>query len=340
MHNQGVVHKIVEAAGIRSVDAVYEAGCGTGNLTMEMLPLARRLYTVDLEPRMVQETQRRAADAGFDNLEASVGDILKLPWPRRFDVCVSNLPFQMSAAILLKLMKRLSDGPPWRSTVMMLQTGFAERLLADPGEQFFSRIALNIRLFAKVTRLFDVKAGSFVPEPQTNATVIRLEPRLPAPAVDFAEWDALIRLLFTRRRKTLRAQFKKLSTQIMLEQNHKMRCTLMGVPAWQGSFPELIDSVLLEEGVVNERAFCMDLEDLHSLLRAFHRKNIYFVNVQGSLNASDGDGGGSDDELYGEGDGPHGLLRPGRRLNDEVRPGVLLPEPTRLSFRALKMSYP
>lgn len=30
----------------------------------------------------------------------------------------------------------------------------------------FSRLALNVRLFAKAVRLFDVKAGSFVPAPE------------------------------------------------------------------------------------------------------------------------------------------------------------------------------
>lgn len=34
---------------------------------------------------------------------------------------------------------------------------------AEPG---FSRLALNVRLFAKAVRLFDVRAGSFVPAPE------------------------------------------------------------------------------------------------------------------------------------------------------------------------------
>lgn len=82
-------------------------------------------------------------------------------------------------------------------------------------------MALNVRLFAKAVRLFDVRPGSFVPSPEINSTVIRLEPRVPPPSVDFNEWDALVRVVFSRRRKTLRAQFKKLSTLAMLEQNYK-----------------------------------------------------------------------------------------------------------------------
>ena len=39
---------------------------------MRMLPLAREVRTVDVEPRMVQETEHRAASAGFSNLVTGV----------------------------------------------------------------------------------------------------------------------------------------------------------------------------------------------------------------------------------------------------------------------------
>eukprot|EP00434_Breviolum_minutum_P020297 symbB.v1.2.017900.t1/scaffold1407.1/size120637/4 len=324
LHNQGIIHKIVEAAGIQSSDAVYEVGCGTGELTMQLLPRARKVYTVDLESRMVEETRSRAQNAGFQNMEAMVGDALRVEMPRRFDVCVfdpqdlpsifinsswfvrevfafepinsykknkrkavkdaaepdvSNLPYKISAPIIFRLLRRISEGHPWRSAVLMLQREFADRLLSDPGEKGFSRLALNVRLFAKVVRLFDVRPGSFIPSPEIHSTVVRLEPRVPAPEVDFNEWDALIRVIFSRRRKTLRAQFKKLSTLSMLEQNYKMWCSLSGEKPSSVPFPELVRSVLKDEAMLRERAFAMDLDDLHLLLKAFNRRGIHFASV-------------------------------------------------------------
>lgn len=288
---------MLEASDIRSADAVYEVGCGTGELTMQLLPLARKVHTVDVERRMVQETENRAATAGFTNLEASVGDALKVPMPRRFDVCVSNLPYQISSPFVFQLLRRISEGPPWRAAVLMLQREFAERLLSDPGEKGFSRLALNVRLFARAVRLFDVKPGSFIPVPQVHSTVIKLEPRLPSPQVDFNEWDALIRVVFSRRRKTLRAQFKKLSTISMLEQNYKVWCTLSGEKPSRTPFPELVESVLQEEGFLRERAFAMELEDLHALLKAFNRRGIHFASVhQSALRDSHSLSGGLSDD--------------------------------------------
>lgn len=289
IHNVGVVQKMVEAAELRSTDAVYEVGCGTGELTVRLLEEVRLVHTIDIEARMVEETQQRSEAAGLHNLSARVGDALRLPMPRRFDVCVSNLPYQISSPFIFRLLRQLSVGPPWRHAVLMVQREFAERLLADPGEQPFSRLALNVRLFARGVRLFDVKPGSFMPAPSVHSTVIKLEPRLPAPEVDFAEWDAMIRVIFSRRRKTLRAQFKKLSTTSMLEHNHKVWCSLAGEKPSALPFPELVMSVLEEERCVHERAFAMDIDDLHSLLKAFNRKGIRFVNVQGDFRGPEGE---------------------------------------------------
>jgi len=288
IHNKGVLNKIIEAADIRSADAVYEVGCGTGELTVPLLQLARRVHTVDIEARMVSETECRASQLGLaDRLDTAVGDALKLQMPRRFDICVSNLPYQISSPFIFQLLRRLCGAAPWRSAVLMLQREYAERLLADPGERPFSRLSMNVRLFARVERLFDVKAGSFIPQPLVQSTVVRLVPRLPPPDVHFSEWDAMVRLIFWRRKKTLRTVFTSSAAISKLERNYKLRCSLVGESPSRQPFPQMLLSVLEEQGVLFERGYAMEVSDLHSLSRAFHRRGIYFSDIQG---AQDPDG--------------------------------------------------
>lgn len=347
IHNVGVVQKMVEAADVGMADTVYEVGCGTGELTVRLLPHVRLVHTIDIEPRMVQETEQRAAAAGLTNLHTAVGDALKVPMPRRFDVCVSNLPYQISSPFIFQLLRQLSEGAAWRSAVLMVQREFAERLLADPGEENFSRLAISVRLFARVVRLFDVRPGSFIPQPQVHSTVVRLEPRMPPPQVDLAEWDALVRMVFSRRRKTLRAQFKKISTVSRLEQNYKVWCSSAGQKPSLRPFPELLLSVLDEEGAARERAFQMDLDDLHSVLKAFHRHGIFFSSLQRPegrdgrpLRAGRADDSGSDEDdepelRMADGLGPLASVRPAglaaggplRRVLQDRGHGLPGPEP-------------
>ena len=57
--NIAVVHNIVEKAGIKPTDIVLEIGPGNGILTMELLKKAKKVIAVELDPRMVNEVQKK-----------------------------------------------------------------------------------------------------------------------------------------------------------------------------------------------------------------------------------------------------------------------------------------
>lgn len=54
LKNPQVVRAIVEKAGIQPTDVVLEIGPGTGNLTMKLLEVAKKVVAVELDRRMVR----------------------------------------------------------------------------------------------------------------------------------------------------------------------------------------------------------------------------------------------------------------------------------------------
>jgi 18S rRNA (adenine1779-N6/adenine1780-N6)-dimethyltransferase len=103
-------------------------------MTMKLLEAARRVVAVEVDPRMVAEIQKRVAESDRkDALHIIYGDILKTDLPP-FDVCVANVPYNISSAIVFKL---LAHRPPFRSAVMMFQEEFALRLSARPGDELY-----------------------------------------------------------------------------------------------------------------------------------------------------------------------------------------------------------
>ena len=57
--NIAVVQNIVAKAGIKPMDIVLEIGPGNGILTMELLKKAKKVIAVELDPRMVNEVQKK-----------------------------------------------------------------------------------------------------------------------------------------------------------------------------------------------------------------------------------------------------------------------------------------
>eukprot|EP00271_Cylindrocystis_brebissonii_P006409 TRINITY_DN19192_c0_g1_i1.p1 TRINITY_DN19192_c0_g1~~TRINITY_DN19192_c0_g1_i1.p1 ORF type:complete len:395 (-),score=66.91 TRINITY_DN19192_c0_g1_i1:257-1441(-) len=231
LKNPLIVQSIVQKAGIKSTDTVLEIGPGTGNLTMKLLEVAKRVVAVELDPRMVLELQRRVQGTPFaSHLQIIPGDILRTQLPY-FDICVANIPYQISSPIVFKL---LAHRPLFRCAVIMFQKEFAQRLLARAGDPLYCRLAVNTQLLARVDHLLKVGRNNFRPPPKVDSSVVRIEPRSPLPQVNFKEWDGLARLCFSRKNKTLGAIFRQKQVVALLERNYETAKALAGGMATEG----------------------------------------------------------------------------------------------------------
>ena len=62
LKNPLVVNSIVEKAALKPTDTVLEIGPGTGNMTVKLLEAAKKVYAVEVDPRMIAEVQKRVAE--------------------------------------------------------------------------------------------------------------------------------------------------------------------------------------------------------------------------------------------------------------------------------------
>ena len=192
-----------------------------------------------------------------------------------FDVCVANLPYQISSPFLFKL---LSHRPAFRCAVIMFQLEFAQRLTARPGDELYCRLSVNTQLLAKVSNLIKVGRANFRPPPKVDSLVVRIELKNPPPQVNFIEWDGLIRLLFNRKHKTIRAILTAKSCLTVLEENMRTHLALHSLPI-PDPFPDmklLVEEVLETENFVDKRASNIDIDGFLCLLAAFNAKGIHF----------------------------------------------------------------
>lgn len=73
---------------------------------------------------------------------------------------------------------------------------------------------------------------NFKPPPQVESSVVRIEPKLgkDRPAVSWAEFDGLLRVVFSRKNKTVRASFGTKEVLAMVEKNYRTWCAMNDVP--------------------------------------------------------------------------------------------------------------
>lgn len=276
LKNPAVVDAIVAKSNIRPTDTVLEVGPGTGNLTVRLLTQAKKVVAIEFDRRMVREVLKRVEGTEHErNLSVIQGDVLKVDIPY-FDVCVANLPYQISSPFLFKM---LAHRPMFRCAVIMFQLEFAQRLIAKAGDELYCRLSVNTQLLAKVESLLKVGKGNFRPPPKVDSLVVKIEIKNPPPPVNFIEWDGLIRMLFNRKNKTLHAILTVKSVLSVLEENYKTHLSLSNQPLPE-PFPDmkvLVEEVLTTTGYSDQRAAKMDLNDFLCLLAAFNAKGIHFT---------------------------------------------------------------
>lgn len=276
LRNPAVVDSICAKAQIRPTDITLEVGPGTGNLTVRLLEQSKKVIAVEFDRRMVREVLKRVEGTPNEHsLQVIHGDVLKVDLPY-FDICVANLPYQISSPFLFKL---LSHKPMFRCAVIMFQLEFAQRLTAKAGDALYCRLSVNTQLLAKVESLLKVGKANFRPPPKVDSQVVRIELRNPPPPVNFLEWDGLVRVLFNRKHKTLRAIMTAKSYLAILAENFKTHCSLNNIPLPTPApdMKEVVERVLTETGYSDQRAAKMDTNDFLCLLSAFNAEGIHFT---------------------------------------------------------------
>ncbi|XP_039249754.1 putative dimethyladenosine transferase [Styela clava] len=276
LKNPLVVKTMLEKAALRPTDTVLEIGPGTGNMTVKILENVKKVVACEIDPRLAAELQKRVQGTPMQRkLQLMVGDVLKVEQLPFFDICVANLPYQISSPIVFKL---LLHRPFFRCAVLMFQREFAHRLVAKPGDKLYCRLSVNTQLLARVDLLMKVGKNNFKPPPKVESNVVRIEPKNPPPAINFTEWDGLVRIGFLRKNKTLGAAFKNNSVLEMLEKNYRIHCSLTNETLPEDfSLKDMINELLQKNGFSDKRARTMDMDDFLALLHLFNSNGIHFA---------------------------------------------------------------
>ncbi len=197
------VEKLVAAIRPEHGQTFLEVGAGRGILTLALAERGASVTAVEIDRELADDLAARApaavtvVRANFLSLDV---DSLALTRPAR---AVGNLPYNVSARILLKLLRCGAHGAGLSDATLMLQREVADRVTAAPGSREWGPLGIATRLHATPQRLLALPPGAFRPMPRVRSAVVHLRLR-PAPVRlrDPILFEALVRALFSQRRKT------------------------------------------------------------------------------------------------------------------------------------------
>ena len=157
---------------------IIEIGPGIGCLTAELASRYRRVVAIEIDKGLIPVLDKTLAE--FDNVTVINADVMKIDLKSIVEeysdgmpvsVC-ANLPYYITTPILMYL---LESGIKFSTITVMVQNEVASRLCAAAGSSDYGAITAVLGYYGAVKKLFKVSRGCFIPAPNVDSAVVRID---------------------------------------------------------------------------------------------------------------------------------------------------------------------
>lgn len=163
LYDSQLVKKLINLTSINKFDIVYEMGPGKGIITKELDKIVQKVIAVEIDKNLADNLKTQ-----FKNSNTSIinGDFLNFSLPKTNYTFVSNMPFNLTAQILNKILDY--DNSPVKSYLIMQYEAF----LKYSGAPYYSESFRSIlyKPFFSSQLLYTFSQYDFKPSP--NAKIV------------------------------------------------------------------------------------------------------------------------------------------------------------------------
>jgi 16S rRNA (adenine1518-N6/adenine1519-N6)-dimethyltransferase len=203
-----IIDKIILSIALKKTDNILEIGPGKGAITLPLLEKVNKLYVIEVDDNLVALLKSLKKD----NLIIYHFDILKFNlniMPSNLRI-VGNLPYNISSQILFFLLENRNK---IKDMTLMLQKEVAERITANKNNKSYGILSVMMQAFFEVELIFIIPPTAFRPIPKVDSAIVYFKPLQKKIVKNITVFKKLIKIAFSKRRKTLKNCLKSMITQ-------------------------------------------------------------------------------------------------------------------------------
>ncbi len=176
--NPTICPKIAEMGGCKSGVCALEIGTGVGVLTQELAKRCDKVVAVEIDTGLKPILEETLAE--YDNVEVVFADVMETDLRALIEekfgdsevVVCANLPYYITSPVIMRV---LEERLPVKALTVMVQKEAADRICAKPGTRDCGALSCGVSYYSEPKLLFKVNRGSFMPSPNVDSAVIRLD---------------------------------------------------------------------------------------------------------------------------------------------------------------------
>jgi len=159
-------------------EVVLEIGAGLGALTIPLAGIAKKVYAVEKDSRLIPLLENEFIVNDLHNIIIVNKNILNVDINQlgetegRKILVIGNLPYNISSQILVHL---INSRKAISSAVLMFQAELARRITAEPNCKDYGRLTVMLRHCSEIKKILSLKGSSFFPSPKVDSEVIEVK---------------------------------------------------------------------------------------------------------------------------------------------------------------------
>jgi len=170
--DKALVAKLLNDSSITDKDVVYEIGPGQGIITEQLLRVSAKVVAYEIDNNLYSKLKDRYIGGG--KLELNLGDFMDCSLPAGEYKVFSNIPFNISSAVIKKLTHAVN--PPV-DTYLIMQKEAAAKMIGRPLDSKYSQIATLLYPWFDISVMYSFKNNDFFPAPKVDTLLIRISKR-------------------------------------------------------------------------------------------------------------------------------------------------------------------
>lgn len=214
--DEQLLDRIAAIPGPLKGSQVFEVGPGPGGLTRALLRAGAHVTVVERDRRCIPALEELSAF--FPNqLTIIEGDALKINADDVIDGpyhILSNLPYNIGSALLVKWLSESPWPPRWLSLSLMFQKEVADRIIATPASKSYGRLSILAGWRSAATIAMKVHRSAFTPPPKVMSAVVHITPKDNPKNISLKILENITANAFGQRRKMLRQSLKSVNGAI------------------------------------------------------------------------------------------------------------------------------
>ena len=222
-----ILLSIVKSLGNLSKYIIFEIGPGPGGLTRLLLELGAKYVIIIEKDKRFIDPLIEIKKYYSNKLKIIIGDILnidlfKLIKKNQKIKIISNLPYNISTKVIIKLVTNSYWPPIWKQLTFTIQYEVANRILAKQNNKNYCRLTVLMQWRTYIKKIFDLHPNIFRPKPKVFSTLINIYPRYKPMLCNIKTLQKVTKIMFNQRRKMIKSSLKPLlnNSNILLSQSY------------------------------------------------------------------------------------------------------------------------